>query len=168
MSSLTIKFEYSGDEVKGSTQQRGGKSYTEVTEGDFDSKKASLLIAMRILGFSKEDISKVRDVLEDKVSIKVKFDSNKFREGRIAIRCKSKEEYDNCISILFDYYNYDKGMIRGWDAIQGTYENYEDIYDVFIDCYCGSLDWGVNEAAYVEYGQEIINFEDIIFDFKEE
>ena len=163
MSSLTIKFEYSGDEVKGSTQQRGGKSYTEVTEGDFDSKKASLLIAMRILGFSKENISKVRDVLEDKVSIKVKFDSNKFRERRIAIRCKSKEEYDNCISILFDSYKYDKGMLRSWNAIQRTYENYEDIYDVFIDCYCGSLDWGINEDCYIEDGIEIIDFPDIIF-----
>ena len=164
MSSLTIKFDYEGDKVKGSTKQKGGKNYIEVTEGNFDSKKASLLITMRILGFSKEDISKVLRVLEDKVSIKVKFDTSKFRDRQIAIRCRSKEEYDNCISILLNSYNYDKDMIRDWGAIQKIYDNYEDIYDVFIDYFWGKLDWGVDENCYIEDGVEIINFSDIIFE----
>lgn len=164
MSKLSIEFTYKEDRVIGSTMQKGGREYEEHIDENFDSKKVSLLITMRILGFSEKDINKVLTVLEDEVSIKVKFDSNKFRNRQIAIRCKSKEEYDNCVSILFNSYKYDKGMIRSWDAIQRTYDTYEDLYDVFIDYCCGDLDWGVNEDCYTEDGIEIINFQDIIFE----
>ena len=119
---------------------------------------------MKILDFSKEDIYKVIDALNYK-GVKKPFDPEAFKEGKTAIRCKTKEQYNKCVSTLTKYYNYDKGMIRAWDNILKEYNDDGGITPVFIDNFYNSLDWGVNEIAYVENGQRIINFEDIIFDF---
>lgn len=167
MSSITIKFEYSGDEVKGSTMQKGGREYEEYIDENFDSKKASLIITMKILDFSKEDINKVIEALDYKV-LKIPFDPEAFKEGKTAIRCKTREQYNRCVSILAKYYNYDKSMMIEWDNILRKYNDDEKMVTVFIDSSYNSLDWGVNEDAYVDYGQRIINFEDIIFDLKGE
>ena len=167
MSSITIKFEYSGDEVKGSTMQKGGREYEEYVDENFDSKKASLIITMKILDFSKEDINKVIEALNYK-GLKIPFDPEAFKEGKTAIRCKTKEQYNSCVSILTKYYNYDKSMMIEWDNILRKYNDDEKMVTVFIDSSYNSLDWGVNEDAYVDYGQRIINFEDIIFDLKGE
>ena len=167
MSKMSIDFTYENDRVIGSTMQKGGREYEEYVDEDFDNKQASLVIAMKILDFSKEDIDKVINALNYK-GLKIPFDHEAFKEGKIAIRCKTKKQYNRCISILTKYYNCDKGMIREWDNIVREYNDDGEITPVFIDGCYNSLDWGVNEAAYVEYGQEIINFEDIIFDFKEE
>ena len=167
MSSITIKFEYSGDEVKGSTMQKGGREYEEYIDENFDSKKASLIITMKILDFSKEDVNKVIEALNYK-GLKIPFDPEAFKEGKTAIRCKTREQYNRCVSILAKYYNYDKSMMIEWDNILRKYNDDEKMVTVFIDSSYNSLDWGVNEDAYVDYGQRIINFEDIIFDLKGE
>ena len=169
MSKMTIEFNYRDDKVIGSTMQKGGREYEEYTDKDFDSKKASLIIAMKILDFSKDDIDKVIDALNYK-DVKKPFDNEAFKEGKIVIRCKTKEQYNSCVSILAKYYNYDKSMMIGWgwDSTLRKYNYDEEVTAVFIDSSYNSLDWGVNETVYVEYGQRIINFEDIIFDLKGE
>ncbi len=166
MSKMTIDFTYENDRVTGSTMQKGGREYEEYIDENFDNKQASLVITMKILDFSKEDIYKVIDALNYK-GVKKPFDTEAFKEGKIVIRCKTKEQYNSCVSILAKYYNYDKSMMIGWgwDSIVRKYNYDEEVAAVFIDSSYNSLDWGVNEAAYVEYGQRIINFEDIIFDF---
>lgn len=167
MSKMSIEFTYKEDKVIGVTMQKGGREYEEYVDEDFDNKQASLVIAMKILDFSKEDIDKVIDALNYK-GVKIPFDPEAFKEGKTAIRCKTKEQYNRCILILTKYYNCDKGMIREWDIIVREYNDDGEMTPVFIDSYYNSLDWGVNEAAYVDYGQRIINFEDIIFDLKGE
>lgn len=169
MSKMTIEFNYRDDKVIGSTMQKGGREYEEYIDEDFDSKQASLLITMKILDFSKEDIYKVIDALNYK-GVKKPFDTEAFKEGKFVIRCKTKEQYNSCVSILAKYYNYDKSMMTGWgwDSILRKYKYDEKVTAVFIDSFYNSLDWGVNETAYIEYGQRIINFEDIIFDLKGE
>ena len=166
MSKMTIEFNYRDDKVIGSTMQKGGREYEEYIDEDFDNKQASLVIAMKILDFSKEDINKVIDALNYK-GLKIPFDHEAFKEGKTAIRCKTREQYNSCASILTKYYNYDKSMMIEWDNILRKYDD-EEVVTVFIDSSYNSLDWGVNEAAYVDYGQRIINFEDIIFDLKGE
>ena len=167
MSRMSIDFTYENDRVTGSTMQKGGREYEEHIEGNFDSKKASLIITMKILDFSKEDINKVIEALNYK-GLKIPFDPEAFKEGKTAIRCKTREQYNRCVSILAKYYNYDKSMMIEWDNILRKYNDDEKMVTVFIDSSYNSLDWGVNEDAYVDYGQRIINFEDIIFDLKGE
>lgn len=167
MSKMSIEFTYKEDKVIGVTMQKGGREYEEHIDENFDNKQASLVIAMKILDFSKEDINKVIDALNYK-GLKIPFDNDAFKRGKIVIRCKTKRQYDRCISILTEYYNYDKSMMRKWDSILKKYNDDWEMTSVFIDNYYNSLDWGVNETAYVEYGQRIINFEDIIFDLKGE
>ena len=163
MSKMTIEFNYKDDKVIGSTMQKGGREYEEYVDEDFDNKQASLLIAMKILDFSKDEINKVIDTLNYK-GLKIPFDNDAFKRGKIVIRCKTKRQYDRCISILTDY-NYDKSMMRKWDSILKKYNDDWEIAPVFIDSFHNSLNWGINEIAYVENCQRIINFEDIIFDF---
>ena len=167
MSRMSIDFTYENDRVTGSTMQKGGREYEEHIDENFDNKQASLVIAMKILDFSKEDINKVIDTLNYK-GLKIPFDNDAFERGKIVIRCKTKRQYDRCISILTEYYNYDKSMMRKWDSILKKYKDDWEIAPVFIDSFYNSLNWGINEIAYVDNCQRIINFEDIIFNFKEE
>lgn len=166
MSRMSIDFTYENDRVIGSTMQKGGREYEEHIDEDFDNKQASLIITMKILDFSKDDIYKVIDTLNYK-GLKIPFDNYAFKRGKIVIRCKTKRQYDRCISILTEY-NYDKSMMRKWDSILKKYNDDWEIAPVFIDSFHNSLNWGINEIAYVENCQRIINFEDIIFDLKGE
>ena len=56
--------------------------------------------------------------------------------------------------------------MRKWDSILKKYNDDWEIAPVFIDSFHNSLNWGINEIAYVENCQRIINFEDIVFNFK--
>ena len=56
-------------------------------------------------------------------------------------------------------------MMRKWDSILKKYNDDWEIAPVFIDSFHNSLNWGINEIAYVENCQRIINFEDIVFNF---
>ena len=165
MSKMTIEFNYRDDKVIGSTMQKGGRKYEEYIDKNFDNKKASLLIAMKILDFSEDDINKVIDELNYK-GLKIPFYTDDFETGKIVIRCKTERQYNKCISILTKYYNYDKSMMREWKSILRKYNNDDEIAPVFIDSVYKRLDWGVNETAYVSNGQRVINFEDIVFNFK--
>lgn len=166
MSKMSIEFTYKEDKVIGVTMQKGGREYEEHIDEDFDNKQASLIITMKILDFSKDDIYKVIDTLNYK-GLKIPFDNDAFKRGKIVIRCKTKRQYDRCISILTEY-NYDKSMMRKWDSILKKYNDDWEIAPVFIDSFHNSLNWGINEIAYVENCQRIINFEDIVFNLKGE
>ena len=88
MSKMTIEFNYRDDKVIGSTMQKGGRKYEEYIDENFDNKKASLLITMKILDFSEDDINKVIDTLNYK-GLKIPFYSDDFETGKIVIRCKN-------------------------------------------------------------------------------
>ena len=165
MSKMTIEFNYRDDKVIGGTIQKDGIKYEEHIDENFDNKKASLLIAMKILDFSKDDINKVLDALNYK-GLKIPFYSDDFETGKIVIRCKTERQYNKCISILTKYYNYDKSMMREWNSILRKYNDDDEIAPVFIDSFNKRLDWGVNDTAYVGNGQRVVDFEDIVFNFK--
>ena len=165
MSKMTIEFNYGDDKVIGGTIQKDGIKYEEYIDENFDNKKASLLIAMKILDFSKDDINKVLDALNYK-GLKIHVYPDDFKTGKIVIRCKTERQYNKCISILTKYYNYDKSMMREWDSILRKYNDDDEVASVFIDSFNKRLDRGVNDMAYIGNGQRIIDFEDIVFNFK--